>query len=522
MGKGFFMEFLSKNIHMNITKSQAISQITVEDDLNLSEMNPDLEKIILEEGKIKIDEVKVTEEHVRIRGHLDVEILYITDDRDYVISKMNGKISFEEQMYLEQALSGVQVLVDSCIEDLSIGIVNSRKLSVRGVVMLKAKQQVLEDLEICTEPNTNTLVQYRRTPLEYTQITVCKKDIHRIRQEIELPTNMPNLFRMIWHQIRPCGLEFYAVEGAIELKGELEGYFIYEGEGEERPIRFFDQKIEFRGRIEEKNCHENMVLDIDSRLGSVDVEIKPDFDGEERVLALEAVLELDIKLYQKEKLMMLSDLYSTQMDVDLVTQSSEMKMLATNNYGKCRVNGKINLIGNHKPILQLLCAYGTAILEENICVDGTIKVNGYVAVKCLYVTNDDRVPFDAVSGKIPFSYEMDAKGDYQKQENEVMVELDHIQATMEDGETILVAMSLNVKASIYETKKIEVLTDVQIMPINPAKKKKLPQIIVYYAKEGEDLWKIGKQFYVSVEELKERNHLEKEECYKGQKILILR
>lgn len=507
---------------MNVTKSQATSQITVEDDINLSETYPDLEKIILEEGEIKIDEVKANEEHVLIRGHMDVEILYITDDRDYVISKMNGSVAFEERMYLEQAISAVPVQVDSCIEDLSIGIVNSRKLSVRAVVMLKAKQQVLEDMEICTQPNTEMAVEYRSVPLEYTQIAVCKKDIHRIRQEIELPAKMPNLFRMIWHRIRVCGLEFCAKEGVIELRGELDGYFMYEGEGEDRPIRFFEQKMEFRGSIEENNCHEHMLMDIESKLGSIDVEIKPDFDGEERMLSIEAVLDLEIKLYQKEKLMMLSDLYSPKMEVEVIKQNNEIKMLAMSNYGKCRTNGKVKPLGNHKPILQLLCAYGTPILEESVCIDDTIKMNGYVAVKCLYVTNDDRVPYDAVSGKIPFTYEMDAKGKHDTSETDITVELDHIQATMEDGETIMVAMSLNIKVDVYETKQIEVLTDVVTRPINPAKLKKLPQMIIYYAKEGEDLWKVGKQFYISVKELKEMNHLEKEECYKGQKIIVIR
>ena len=49
------MNLLRKNIHMDVLKSQAVSQITLEDDVNLSDSRPDMESSILEDGFAKIE-----------------------------------------------------------------------------------------------------------------------------------------------------------------------------------------------------------------------------------------------------------------------------------------------------------------------------------------------------------------------------------------------------------------------------------------------------------------------------------
>lgn len=49
------------------------------------------------------------------------------------------------------------------------------------------------------------------------------------------------------------------------------------------------------------------------------IEMKPDYDGEMREFELDAVLELDMKLYKEENVELLSDLYSTNRELVLDT-----------------------------------------------------------------------------------------------------------------------------------------------------------------------------------------------------------
>ena len=50
----------------------------------------------------------------------------------------------------------------------------------------------------------------------------------------------------------------------------------------------------------------------------------------------------------------------------------------------------------------------------------------------------------------------------------------------------------------------------------------LPGMVVYMVKEGDNLWNIGKQYYVPVENLRELNELGSDELKPGQKLLVVK
>ena len=72
------MELVRKNIHMDRIKGQASTQITLEDDINISDSRPDASKLIYDRGNVVLEEVKVTEDHITLRGKLQFLVMYLT------------------------------------------------------------------------------------------------------------------------------------------------------------------------------------------------------------------------------------------------------------------------------------------------------------------------------------------------------------------------------------------------------------------------------------------------------------
>lgn len=52
------MEILRKNVHMSRRKSQVISQVTLDSDCNVPDARPDVEKLVLDRGEVRVEEVK--------------------------------------------------------------------------------------------------------------------------------------------------------------------------------------------------------------------------------------------------------------------------------------------------------------------------------------------------------------------------------------------------------------------------------------------------------------------------------
>ena len=58
------MSLIRKNIHMNKMKGKIVSQITLDDDVNVADRLPDIGNKITETGNIVVDGIKVSQNKI--------------------------------------------------------------------------------------------------------------------------------------------------------------------------------------------------------------------------------------------------------------------------------------------------------------------------------------------------------------------------------------------------------------------------------------------------------------------------
>ena len=130
------MELIRKNIHIDRTKCKAGTQIAMEDDINITDSRPDVYQLVQEQGEIILDEIRAVSDHVYVKGKLRFTVLYLSDDDVRRPASMEGSLPFEEQVYMEGVAPTDGISVKKELEDLSVGMINSRKLSVQALVSL--------------------------------------------------------------------------------------------------------------------------------------------------------------------------------------------------------------------------------------------------------------------------------------------------------------------------------------------------------------------------------------------------
>ena len=99
------MELLKRNIHMDRIRAEAVTQFTLEDDVNIPENKPDVSALNLEKGEVIIDEIKPSADSVTVRGRLAYAVLYHTVEAGSSLVVLEGKIPFEEKVNLQGATS---------------------------------------------------------------------------------------------------------------------------------------------------------------------------------------------------------------------------------------------------------------------------------------------------------------------------------------------------------------------------------------------------------------------------------
>ena len=71
------MELMKKNLLMLQKKSEAVNQLTFDEDYNVPDTRPDISSMIQKKGEIQIDEVQVNEGKAVINGSLYFRMLYV-------------------------------------------------------------------------------------------------------------------------------------------------------------------------------------------------------------------------------------------------------------------------------------------------------------------------------------------------------------------------------------------------------------------------------------------------------------
>ena len=95
-----------------------------------------------------------------------------------------------------------------------------------------------------------------------------------------------------------------------------------------------------------------MLPDIRYRLGQQELSVRPDLEGEERSVGLELVLDIAIRIYQEEKLEVISDLYGVTKEVSTVTHKADLRRLLSRVTGKTKVTDHVHVTDG--TVLQLL------------------------------------------------------------------------------------------------------------------------------------------------------------------------
>lgn len=516
------MELLKKNIHMDRIRMEAANQITLEDDINLPENKPDVSTLNLEKGSIQIEEVKPGTDAVVIRGRMLFEVLYHTMEDGGRLVKLEGKIPFEEKLHVQGMLPTDNVSVSGEVEDLSISMINSRKLNVQSVVSLSAAVEELYDEEAPIGVHGEEKAEYRKVPMKLAQIAISKKDIFRMKEEVTLPSNYPNIYEILWDCVTLRDVEFRMMDEKLSLQGDVHVFVLYEGEGEDHPVRSFETVLPISGVLDCHGCREGMLPDIKYSLGQKELTVRPDFDGEERNIGMDLVMDIEVKMYEEEQTEILSDIYGVSKEINAVTRQANLRKLLSKVTGKSKVTDHIRIKNGSAGILQVLHSEGHVLPGRQEVVENGILLEGSLLVKVMYIAGDDETPYAGVQAMIPYEYTLEVPGIAPEDMGKVNAQVEQLQVTMLDGEEMDVKAVLSFTTTVFQNMPVTLIEKIEVSDVDTAKLGDLPGMVIYTVKPGDNLWSIGKRYYVPVDTLKRLNELTSDELQVGQKLLIVK
>ncbi len=516
------MELVKKNIHMNKIKCKSSLQLTLDDDFNVPDIKPDIDQIITEQGEVKISDIRAMNGKLMVKGALVFNVLYLCDGDQRPVHNISGEIPFDEVINMDVSCADDNPNLKWDLEDLRTGLINSRKLSVRAILGLSVSIEEMYDEETAVDVEGPEDVKYINKKIEVTDVAINKKDTYRIKDEISLPANKGNISALLYRDISLSNIEIRLLDNKFTIKGELPVFVLYTSEDEENPIEYYETEVPFSGTIDCNGVNEDMVEDITYAIVNKNLDIKPDSDGEERVLDLEVILELGIKVFEIAEPEILCDVYCPSKNITPIVRNADYENLVIKNNSKYRISDRILVPENQPKILQICHANGDIKIDD-ITADGTeLLVEGVIEVKILYISEDDSRPMNSMKGIIPFSQIIELKGMKSGSNYEIKPTIDQLSVMMLDGEEIEIKATINLNAIVFDLVSEPIITDIEVAELDLDKLQAMPGIIGYVVKRDDSLWKVAKKYYTTVEDIIEINQLDSDKVAEGDKLIIMK
>ena len=516
------MELLKKKIHMNRLKCRGISQISLEEDFNVPDSKPDVGAIVESSGEVKMEDMKVSTGQVTVKGVLSVHVLYIAETKERSVSHMETTIPFEETIRMEGAENGDSVRLKWNVEDLDVSVINSRKLSGKAVLSFSACIEESKEAMAATGIPTTEKVSMKMKQIEILQLKSQKKDILRVKKEITLPSNKPNIQEILWDDIQTRGVQVRLLDGKIEVRGEIQIFFLYEPEEENSTAQWIEVTQPFQEQLDCSECLQNLLSDVEVSMGKYSLEVRPDSDGEMRMGQADVVLDLEIKLYEEENVQILEDVHTPGRQLIPVIQEETCESLLMKNIASCKAVNNVKMENSQPRMLQICHSSGDVKIDEIMVTQEGIHAEGVVAVSILYITADDAKPFAILHGIVPFQQKIEAEGMDGSCRYSLHGDLEQLSVSMLDSEEIEMKVNVNLNAFIVKEFPIACIQEIEEKELDWKRIQELPSMTGYLVQPGDTLWEIAKKYDTTMENIQEMSGLETSEIKPGDCLFIVK
>lgn len=515
------MEFLKENIRKSESLGRAFSQLAIDDDFIIPDTKVDAVRIIHTVGELFLEETSVNNQSVWMKGKLAFSVLYRSDRSDKKLEVLVGSLPFQEKLNMDGVEDMTPLQMGGRLEDLSINLINSRKLGIRAVLEIEAVAKSSVEEEIVTGLCENKQYEQKLRTQELLDLIGTKKDVLRVKEEVALPSVKPDIHKILWKCVQPINLESTVMESALRITGELRVGILYSSQsvGE---LQWFENTVAVRGEIPWEGCHREDLIWVNYGNITCDLEPRNDYDGEAKILGVECAIELELKAWREKQISMLMDVFALDKELKLQTESRVYQKLRMTNHAKLRISEQVLLEKGQENIMQLCMSQGR-IQVDDMCMTGDgVQVEGLLVVDLLYVTGNDNYPIDHHRAAFPFSQLIEISGANENTEFELNTTMEQLNVNLLDNSEYEVKAVVGLHVMAVDHIQCQAILSATECEPDLESLAKQPGIIGYVVREEEELWDIAKRYHTTVAELMETNGLQGENVEAGKKLLIVK
>ena len=516
-------ELVKERIVLDQNVGTELTQILLEGDIIVPDIKPDMALMLQADAKLVLDKTEILTDRVNFMGKLYIQVLYLAKGDEKRVHSIGMTANVDDFIHIDGVTNEMWVEVKPDIQNIDFRMINDRKISYKAVAEVNVKAEATKVFEVVVDIGGLPDNQQLKNNLVLNKSVANKSDRFVVKDEIGVPFGKPNIREILQTNIEVGNQDVRVQNGRINVFGELLVTTLYKGEGDDSIIEFMEHELPFNGNIEMSECKEDMFADVSFNLAEQHVQIKPDDDGEDRVVEIEASLALTCRISATVNIEVLEDAHVINKNLNISKNMITYPKLICRNKNQSTVKEVIQLYADSPDILQIFRVKGKVITDEIKIINDKVIVEGAIETDILYIAQSDDTPLYSHKEMVAFRQIVETKGAMADMAVNLEAMVDHVGFNMLSGKEVEVRFLISFKANVCKTMEAPMITDINFDEFPQDILEAMPSIIMYVVQPGDSLWKIAKDYNTSIDEIAEINELENpNEIYPGQKILILK
>lgn len=515
------MEFIKREIRNCAWKVKNTMQFTIDDAINVPDSLMDMERLVLVKGNVVIEDAEAMTDRFQVKGRLNYQILYCADKEGNVFDSLIGKVPFVEYINADGTKEGDYIEVHASLNDLTVTMLHSRKISLKSLVGLDYQVKENETFDAVTSIENAAETEVLDGTVSMMCLQTQKKEAIQIKEQVEIPSNKPNIYQVIWKSVSVSRIQIKPADGYMMVSGNLAVFLLYTAEEENMPIQYFTMEIPFEQRVAEDMSTEDMISGSFLGLDQYHITVVPDESGEDRLLDIVVDFTMEVKLYGDEVMQLVQDAYSPEVDIHPQWREFNIQHLLVRNCAKAKITDVVEM-PKKQNVLQICNVEGSVSIDDTQRLAKGIMVEGVIGTQVTYLSKQDNGSLTSATFDIPFSHEIEVDGMQENTTYSIVPFFDQIVAKQQNETQIEIRAEISLEVLAFSNETAKAILNVEVSPIDIAKKKALPGIVGYIVKPEDTLWSVAKKYYTTTERVKQINGLESDRIQAGDKLVILK
>ncbi len=492
-----------ETLAMRETRGRKQTEITAESDIIVPDTKPDIGKLLQMDGRAHITSCQPQGDKVLLSGLADFCILYVPEGTDEApLQSMEVQLPFKDVCTLSGAESA-EVEADAEIVRMDSMLLNSRKLSVKGIVALHIQAIQRGEVSLTTDAEAETPLAVKKKRVRAQGAAAAGKFTAVAAATEEVPSENPPMAEILKTDARILEEDVKIITGKMIVKGIVRLSTLYTAALPTGQPALMEHAIPFTEILDLPGTEEGMAYSLDYDVKDIYCEMDED-DENGRRFGAEITMEIHAETMREGELEILDDCYCPGKKTEIHREKVNLSTVADTVRESVAVRKMLSLPAEYPPIAAV-CTLSAKPSVTSVSVEGgTVQVEGVADVHLLYLTENGPTPMEAWHDRIPFSFSTKTSAP-ENAEIACRVRLLDCGYTLPDAGTIDVRINLDFDLRFTMRGETESISEIRVME---EEEENRPSVVIAFAAPGQSLWDIGKKYGVAAEKIAAANGLE--------------